>query len=192
MKYFLDTEFYEDGSTIDLISIGVVAEDGREFYRVNADFNWDRLYMPVTSKEVQTTDWLKNNVLPYINRDEGVPKDQLRHDLLQFVWPYESITHPGLIQVWGYYADYDWVAVAQLFGRMIDLPPHWPMMCMDVKQFAVMLGNPQLPPRVDHNEHHALADARWTKQAYDFLAELQVVSVKEVSRTLALKLLGIE
>ncbi len=30
MRYFLDTEFYEDGKTIDLISIGIVAEDGRE------------------------------------------------------------------------------------------------------------------------------------------------------------------
>lgn len=32
MKYFLDTEFHEDGKTIDLISIGIVAEDGREYY----------------------------------------------------------------------------------------------------------------------------------------------------------------
>lgn len=30
MRYFLDCEFIEDGRTIDLISIGIVAEDGRE------------------------------------------------------------------------------------------------------------------------------------------------------------------
>jgi hypothetical protein len=30
MRYWLDTEFIEDGKTIDLISIGIVAEDGRE------------------------------------------------------------------------------------------------------------------------------------------------------------------
>ena len=35
VKYFFDTEFYEDGKTIDLISIGIVAEDGREFYAVS-------------------------------------------------------------------------------------------------------------------------------------------------------------
>jgi hypothetical protein len=29
MKYYYDTEFIEDGRTIDLISIGIVAEDGR-------------------------------------------------------------------------------------------------------------------------------------------------------------------
>ena len=30
MRYFYDTEFIEDGTTIELVSIGVVAEDGRE------------------------------------------------------------------------------------------------------------------------------------------------------------------
>ena len=29
MRYFYDTEFIEDGRTIELISIGVAAEDGR-------------------------------------------------------------------------------------------------------------------------------------------------------------------
>ncbi len=39
MKFFLDTEFIEDGRTIDLVSIGVVAEDGREFYAVSTEFD---------------------------------------------------------------------------------------------------------------------------------------------------------
>ena len=60
MKYFLDTEFLEGTQdkkflgmkygetkpTIDLISIGIVAEDGREYYAVSKDFNlkeaWNR------------------------------------------------------------------------------------------------------------------------------------------------------
>ena len=32
MNFFFDTEFYENGKTIELISIGIVAEDGSEFY----------------------------------------------------------------------------------------------------------------------------------------------------------------
>ncbi len=32
MKYWLDTEFIERPYSIDLISVGLVAEDGREFY----------------------------------------------------------------------------------------------------------------------------------------------------------------
>lgn len=60
MKYFLDTEFLEGTQdkkflgmkygetkpTIDLISIGIVAEDGREYYAISKDFNlkeaWNR------------------------------------------------------------------------------------------------------------------------------------------------------
>lgn len=37
MKYFFDTEFIEDGRTIDLVSIGIVCEDGREYYAVSAE-----------------------------------------------------------------------------------------------------------------------------------------------------------
>jgi hypothetical protein len=37
MRYWLDTEFIEDGHTIDLISIGIVAEDGRELYAENME-----------------------------------------------------------------------------------------------------------------------------------------------------------
>ena len=41
-RYFYDCEFIEDGRTIELISIGVVAEDGREFYAVSTEFDPDR------------------------------------------------------------------------------------------------------------------------------------------------------
>ena len=34
-RYFIDTEFMEDGHTIELISIGICCEDGREFYAVS-------------------------------------------------------------------------------------------------------------------------------------------------------------
>ena len=39
VQYFYDTEFIENGRTIDLVSIGVVAEDGREFYAVSKEFD---------------------------------------------------------------------------------------------------------------------------------------------------------
>ncbi len=49
------------------------------------------------------------------------------------------------IEIWSYYADYHWVAFCQLFGKMIDLPFGIPHHCLDVKQYAVRLGNPDLP-----------------------------------------------
>ena len=39
MKFWFDTEFIEDGRTIDLISIGMVAEDGRQYYAVSSEFD---------------------------------------------------------------------------------------------------------------------------------------------------------
>ena len=39
MSYFLDTEFIERPSTIELISIGLAAEDGRELYLENVERN---------------------------------------------------------------------------------------------------------------------------------------------------------
>ncbi len=37
-------------------------------------------------------------------------------------------------EIYGYYADYDWVLLCSLFGRMIDLPKGFPMYCIDLKQ----------------------------------------------------------
>ena len=42
MRFFYDCEFIEDGTTIDLVSIGVVGEDGREFYAVSTEFDAGR------------------------------------------------------------------------------------------------------------------------------------------------------
>ena len=37
-------------------------------------------------------------------------------------------------EFYAYYADYDWVVFAQLFGSMINLPKGFPMYCKDLKQ----------------------------------------------------------
>lgn len=42
-RIWYDTELYEDGSTIDLISIGMVDDTGHEFYAVNADMPVNRI-----------------------------------------------------------------------------------------------------------------------------------------------------
>lgn len=161
MKYFLDTEFIEDGKTIDLISIGIVAEDGRELYLQNAQCNFDK-----------ANEWVKENVIPKLDallwrhelhRPWKIP-GFMRLEILEFCDPEKY----GKPEFWGYYADYDWVVLCQLFGRMIDLPKGWPMYCRDIKQFCDELGNPKLPEE-GKNEHHALADARWNKAAYEFL-----------------------
>src|SRR5271154_6398092 len=42
MKYWVDTEFIERPFGIDLISVGLVAEDGREFYAESSEVDWTK------------------------------------------------------------------------------------------------------------------------------------------------------
>jgi hypothetical protein len=72
---------------------------------------------------------------------------------------------------WGYFPAYDWVAFSWLFGGMTELPFHFPQLCMDIKQWAIELGDPELPHQTG-GRHNALQDARWTKDVWSFLAAL--------------------
>lgn len=144
MRYWFDTEFIEDGRTIDLVSIGIVAEDGRELY-LEFDVDYRR-----------ASQWVKDNVIAHL---EGVPtsREQGARIIQEFCGQ-----NP---EFWAYYADYDWVALCQLFGTMMDLPKGWPMFCRDLKQLAEATPLPEQ----DKGEHHALADARWTRDAWQYL-----------------------
>lgn len=164
LRYWFDTEFIEDGRTIELLSIGVVCEDGREFYAENRYANLSR-----------ANEWVKENVVPHLRMGRGdkiaagaTTPTEIALNLHVFV----SAGH-GQPEFWAYYGDYDWVVLCQLYGRMIDLPDGWPMFAMDVKQLAVSLGDPTLPEQTSA-EHHALADARWTRDAWCFLTDLYV------------------
>lgn len=152
MKFFIDTEFIESGSSrpIELLSIGIVGEDGREFYVVNGDADF-----------THANDWVKANVVPHLG-SPGVAFSKIGSGIIHWIRDSQP-------EFWGYYADYDWVVFCQIFGSMIDLPKGWPMYCRDLKQFCDSLGNPQLPPQVS-TEHNALNDAKWNKIAYEFLA----------------------
>lgn len=178
MKYFLDTEFIERPCTIDLISVGIVAEDGREFYAVNSECNLDH-----------ASEWVINNVLssmgcydgrvnawkgialgsPWFGVDKDIdgiphlfaPRKMIASQLLDFI-------NSDPPEFWGYYADYDWVVFCWIFGPMVKLPKGWPMYCRDVKQEADRFGVDKIPIP-DNGHHNALEDARWTKLAYDFL-----------------------
>jgi 3' exoribonuclease, RNase T-like len=160
MRYFIDTEFYEDGSTIDLISIGVVCSDGRQFYACSQDAQLHRV-----------SNWVRENVLSQLPRysdSAWMPRREIAARLTDLIQPAAGAKRA---EVWAYYADYDWVALCQLFGTMMDLPHHFPMFCMDLKQLSVMKGNPT-HPKQEGGEHDALADAVWNSHLYDFLVGL--------------------
>jgi hypothetical protein len=158
VRYFLDTEFIESGprKPIQLISIGIVAEDLRTFYRISAEFNSD-----------DASQWVKDNVLAQLEDYQRGTLAQIADDIRLFCDP-EKFGKP---EFWGYYADYDWVVFAQIFETMMDLPKGFPMYCRDIKQLCDECGNPKLPEQ-GKGEHNALADAIWNLKAFDFLQKV--------------------
>lgn len=173
MRYYYDTEFHEDGSTIDLISIGIVAEDGREYYAVNRHANWQR---------IRQNPWLMKNVVPQLPpRDDPAwkPKGDIADEVSDFLRPLQSygpltrgFRHVGTPELWAWFGAYDHVALAQLFGRMIDFPDHIPMWTNDVRQEQHRLGNPGIPAQRG-GLHNALADARHLRVVHESLIEYE-------------------
>ena len=153
MKYWMDTEFIERPYTIDLISIGLAAEDGREFYAESSEVDWTK-----------ASHWTLETVRPQL-AGTGMPREYIGYALREFI---DADKHPVF---WGYFPAYDWVAFCWLFGGMNDLPFAFSQLCLDIKQWAIELGDPELPHQ-QGARHHALADARWTKAAWTFLAGL--------------------
>lgn len=185
MLYFLDTEFIENGQTIDLISIGIVAEDGREFYAVSKAFNRVTAF---------GNEWLVENVLPHL------PIKDFSGNTLTLASFSEDYSHPAWMSLteirdgilafigedpapefWSYFADYDWVVFCWIFGRMVDLPRGFPMYCNDLRQLMNHYPNVTKPDS-SVDEHHALADARWNKQFYELLSAGSPVTFKPAFR----------
>lgn len=160
MKYFIDTEFNEETDPVGLISLGVVAEDGREFYAIDQQYqDWSSLW--------QTTNtWVRKHVRPILMLDDVQPvignKEVIRNALQTF------IGRDSTPEFWGYFADYDWFLVCRLFGNFTKLPTNWPYLCYDVRQFQKHKGITNLPTKFTP-EHNALIDARWTKHAFEYI-----------------------
>lgn len=198
MNFYLDTEFIEHAKqarvmgfpigrpvpTVDLISIGVVADSGSEYYAISNEFDVDAAW---------SNTWVRFNVLEKIH-DELCGKQPVyakthHYELFEPFTP-KSLKHlikwhgksrreiamnlAGFLQVdpvvYGYFADYDWVVLCQLFGRMADLPQGFPYYCRDLKQMMDERGldgewkKKHCPGPAD--EHNAIADARWNMKLH--------------------------
>jgi hypothetical protein len=188
VKVFYDTEFIEDGRTIDLISIGMVAEDGRELYLIAEEIEADPLYSRICKH-----DWLMANVVPHLPlkaatdywkpieqpsaaRVDGggrfaldphdnriMPRRMLRNAVREFL---AESRRDGPLELWASYGAYDHVVLAQLFGPMIRLPEGVPMWTHDLQQYAA--GRDLLPQT--GTAHDALEDARWLRDAHRALS----------------------
>ncbi|MBB5959904.1 hypothetical protein FHS29_006526 [Saccharothrix tamanrassetensis] len=170
MRFFYDCEFIEDGVTIDLVSIGVVDEEGREFYAVSTEFDPEK-----------AGPWVRANVLnqlPPPADQAWRSRERIRRDLLEFLGGPKA--NRDDIELWAWFAAYDHVALAQLWGPMPALPRCLPRFTRDLRQRWEDVGRPRLPtPPAD--AHDALADARHN------LARWKVIEAERLRRGFAVR-----
>lgn len=171
VKYFLDTEFIDKGLTLDVISVGLVAEDGREYYAISTEFDPSRANAMVRAE-----------VLPALEpTDSGLwkPLRRIRDELAVF-------TRGGAPEFWTWGGGaFDWLAILAIFGSSDNFPDGWPYGPFDLDQWLRQLeierDDPRLPTHPGR-AHHALADARHNRLAYEFLACYQRTWILEQAR----------
>jgi hypothetical protein len=149
-RYFYDCEFIEDGRLIDLVSIAVVDEHGREYYAVSTEFD-----------DTRANPWVRRHVLDKLPSPADKlwrSRDRIREELLAFLIEPVAAGEATEIELWAWYAAYDHVALAQLWGAMPALPREIPRFTKDLRQLWDDAGRPTLP--VAEGRHDALVDAR--------------------------------
>ena len=199
MRYYLDCEFIEDGKTIDLISIGIVAEDGRELYMQSVEFTIDKANAWVRENVIMHLDPCPHIMIPdrslyslgtlygaqsqhkqgqctfedpskgIIGANTDCPW-RTREQIKREILHFMNPEQYGKPELIGYYSAYDHVAFCQLFGTMMDLPKGFPMLTYDLRQWLDLHGMGGVH-QPDDSVHNALADARWVAETYDSLVE---------------------
>lgn len=197
-NYFLDFEFIEGFEKplfgkrrwfIEMISVGIISEQGAAYYAISRDFDYNK-----------ANQWVKDEVITplyidTIHGDErnrlysgnfhkvyGKPNKLISQEIMEFV----KDTGDSYNGFYGYYSDYDWVLLCSLFGTMMDLPEYFPMYCKDLKQTfdekisaseIRSIGYERAVERLkqktgypkQQNEHNALSDAKWNRELYKWL-----------------------
>ncbi len=158
-RFFYDTEFIEDGRRIDLVSIGIVGEDGREYYAVSTEFD-----------PAPALPWVREHVLAQLPSPADPAwrsRERIRDDVLAFL-----TAGAGPVELWAWFGAYDHVALCQLWGAMPALPRGLPRFTRDLRQLWEEVGCPPLPP-TPPDAHDALADARHNLARWRVLAPLR-------------------
>ena len=134
MNLFFDTEFTGLRKYTTLISLGIVAEDGRKFYAEFTDYDRE-----------QCDDWIKENVIDNLRLDgmgDGVSdtgenpscilvrgnKDYVKKELSEW------LSHFRTVQFVSDVCHYDFVLLIDLFGSVFDLPLNINPACHDINQ----------------------------------------------------------
>lgn len=180
MKVFFDTEFTGLHQNTTLISIGMVAENGKEFYAEFSDYDKN-----------QVDEWIENNVLNnlIVNPDRKFyqrvtdnvsiyrgTSEYIKAMLEDWLEQFEKV------EMWSDCLSYDWVLFNQLFGHAFNIPKNIYYIPFDICTLLKMKG---VDPDINREEfaeglidlipgakplkHNAIWDAKIIKACYERL-----------------------
>jgi hypothetical protein len=161
MRVYFDCEFTGLHQNTTLISIGMVDEDGREFYGVCTDYDARQL-----------NDWLLDNVIVHV--DSVIPTVQGSVEVIRDgVQEWLHDCHDN-VEMWSDTLAYDWVLFCQLFDHAFNIPPNVYYIPFDIATLMKIKGvdpdiNREEFAGIDGSKHNALHDARVIKACYDKL-----------------------
>ncbi len=180
-------EFIESLKTLDLISIGIVADDGREYYAVSREFDprkaneWvvENVLSCLPGKDLNLSDWSLSPNKKSLSLAWKY-KRQIKNDILSFCSP----DLYGTPEFWADWAAYDWLCLCQIFGTMADLPKGYPMYCNDTVQFCEQqlgLSTLEWPASLEtEGNHRALLGAQTVKLRHAWCTS-KLAEVKELA-----------
>lgn len=179
-RLFLDTEFtgLHQGST--LISLGIIAESGEEFYAEFTDYDTHQL-----------NPWLEENVmknLTMLDKESGYQELKnektwrVKGDRLHITQNLRNFLHSfDKIEFWVDYVAYDWVLFCELFGGSMGLPKNVYYIPFDMPTYLRAHGeDPDINRekfvqdyirKEDGIRHNALWDAKLLRYAYQKLTK---------------------
>ena len=184
MNIYFDTEFTGLKKDTQLISIGLISEDGKEFYGEFASINTELLddwiienVLMNTAKygEVNETDIVVNESDYHFGTREEI-QEELKNWLSQF----------DEVQLISDVCHYDMVLFIDIFGSAFDLPDNVSPVCYDINQDIASYYEESQKDAFDRNredileehgitivgqKHNSLYDARVIQQIYNILNE---------------------
>jgi hypothetical protein len=178
-KLYLDTEFTGLHQAAKLISLALVAENGRALYAEFTDFD-----------KKSMSPWIQENVLDKLLLNGKEPPFKVEQDGILHVKGDRSfikneletfLSGFGAVEIWADVPHYDWVLFCELFGGAMGIPQNVFFICFDLATLLLEKGIDPGSKRSElvaerlgeiplkHAPHNALYDAWVCKLCHEFL-----------------------
>ena len=143
MNVYFDTEFTGLHKNTTLISIGCIADDGRQFYMELNDYDKD-----------QCNDWIKENVLAHLDGEPKITgnKQEVASKLREWLSYYKDV------QLVSDVCHYDMVLFIDLFGDAFDIPSNVNPACHDINQDIAKLKGISEKEAFDYTRENLIDD----------------------------------